>query len=163
MSQVENLVKSSEKLTVFFGCWPSFHDAEVVDVHYWRGAVQPGDWHDSNIFPVLTVKLRILRATQKDYSSNSPDVLATLRFYDVDHFMMDGFNHVNQIFDFTVESQERGTFPNGEKWPPEFVISFVRGFGMSASFHCFHIEVLDAVPYRDQTDDASSSKSSVSN
>jgi hypothetical protein len=69
---------------VHFGGWPSFHDAEVIDLHYWRGVLQPGDWHDSNVFPVLTVKLHILRATQQDFSSDNPDILAALRFYDLE-------------------------------------------------------------------------------
>ena len=139
------LLHGYEKLTVLFGCWPSFHDAEVIDLHYWRGDIKPGEWDDRNIFPVLTVKLLI--ATQFGADGTNADILATLRFHDVDDFKMDGFNHVNQIVDFSVKTEERGTYTNGKRLPPYLVVTFDRGFGMSASFRCFRIEVLEAVPY----------------
>jgi hypothetical protein len=62
------------------------------------------------------------------------------------------WNHVDQIFDFTVESQERVTFSTGENLPPDLVVSFLPGFGMSASFRCFRIEVIEAAPYTDELD-----------
>ena len=151
MSNSESLIENREMLTVLFGGWPSFHDAEVIELNCWRGSIKPGDWDDSNIFPILAVKLRILQAAQNAYSAGSPDVLATLRFYDVDQLKIDDFNHVNQIFDFTVVSQERGSFLNGEKLPPYLVVSFDRGFGISAEFRCFRIEVSDVVAFEDET------------
>jgi len=30
---IESFIDSSEKLTNVFGYWPSFHDAEVLDLH----------------------------------------------------------------------------------------------------------------------------------
>jgi Immunity protein 50 len=148
MSETASLIEHSEKLTTLFGCWPSFHDAEVSELHHWRGRVKPGDWDDSNIFPIFTVKLRILQATQKAHTTASPDILATLRFHDVNDFTMSGFNHINQIVELSVTVQERGTFSNGERLPPYLVVSLERGFGISASFRCFRIEVLEAVPYK---------------
>jgi len=147
MSKVQQLVENHQKLEKWFGVWPSFHDAEVIELIYWRGDVKPGDWDDSNVFPTLTVKLRLLQATQPGAPVTKPDILTTLRFHDVDDFKMDGFNHVNEIVELSVRSEERGTFTNGEKLPPYLVVSFERGFGMTASFRCFRIEILDAVPY----------------
>ena len=141
-------IENYHKLTALFGCWPSWHDAQVVDLHYWRGDVKSGDWDDSNVFPVLTTKLIVLRAVQTRPQINDPDVLVTIRFHDVTDFSMENFNHVNQIIDFTVVLEERGFFTNGEKLPPYLVVSFSPGFGMSASFRCFRIEVLDACPYQ---------------
>jgi len=131
MPNIESLIQNSQKLTEFFGCWPSFHDADVIDLHFWRGDVKPGDWDPRNIFPVLTVKVRVLAATP---------ILATLRFHDVDDFKMQGFNHMNGINDLSVSIQERGTFTTGERLPPWLVVEFQRGDGMSASFRCFRIE-----------------------
>jgi hypothetical protein len=145
MDDIKLLVENHEKLTNHFGCWPSFHDAEVIDLHYWRGDIKPGDWDDSNVFPVLTVQVLILRATQRDHDSGKPDILTTLRFYDVEDFKMEGFNHVNQIVDFSVTSQERGVFANGDKLPPWLLISFKQGFGISTAFRCFRVEILEAV------------------
>src|SRR5437867_948381 len=80
MDGIESLVEKSEKLTSIFGSWPSFHDAEVIDLYYWRGDVRPGDWDDRNVFPVLTVKVLILEATQARATDAGHDTLATLRF-----------------------------------------------------------------------------------
>lgn len=131
-------VENRDKLIALFGDWPSFHDAEVIDLHYWRGDIKPGDWDDRNVFPVLTVKIRILRATQPDFDGeNKKDAIVTLRFHDVGQFEMDGFNHVNQIIDLSIATD------NQRYAQPYHHVVFERGFGMQASFHCFRIEVLD--------------------
>jgi hypothetical protein len=33
------MIIGSEKLTSIFGRWPSFPDAEVHELHFWRGPV----------------------------------------------------------------------------------------------------------------------------
>ena len=139
-----SLVENSGKLTDIFGCWPSFHDAEVLELTYWRGAVKPGDWDDSNVFPVLTVKLLILGATQRNFAV-APDAVATIRFHDVEDFKMDGFNHVNQIVELSIIGQEPGVVSTGTWFPQHLVVTFEPGFGMQASFRCFRIEVVDAM------------------
>ncbi len=144
MSGIESVIDGSQKLTALFGDWPSFHDAEVIDLHFWRGSVKPGDWDDANVFPVLTIKIRILEATQPGAKHAGNDVLATFRFHDVDDFKMDGFNHCNEIVDLTIDIQARGTFMDGTDLPPYLVVQFEHGFGMTAFFRCFRIEVVDA-------------------
>lgn len=146
MESILPLIEGHEKLTSLYNCWPEFHDAEVIDLHFWRGHVLSGDWDDRNVFPVLTVKIRVLQAVQKDSQLKKPDVLTTLRFHNVDDFRMEGFNHANQIVDFTIQVKDRGTFTDGKPLPPHFVVSFVEGFGLKASFRCFRIEVLEAQP-----------------
>ena len=150
MNSIESLIQSSQKLTAFFGGWPSFHDAEVVDLHFWRGDIKQGDWDDSNIFPVLTIKVHVLEATQQSATHAGNDILATLRFHDVNDFKMEGFNHQNAILELSITVQERGQFASGEALPPYLVVQFQQSFGMSASFPCFGIEVVDAVRCNDQ-------------
>jgi hypothetical protein len=108
MGEIESLIQGSEKLTSVFDGWPSFHDAEVVDLHIWRGEVKGGDWDDSNVFPVLTITVRILEATQPDATGEPDrDVLATFRFHDVDDLILQGFNHQNAILGITVSPLAR--------------------------------------------------------
>jgi hypothetical protein len=140
MSGIEQHIVGSEKLTRIYGGWPTFDDAEVIDLHYWRGCVKPGAWDDSDVFPVLTIKIHIWME-----SAASHHTLATLRFKDVDDFKMEGFNHQNAISQLNISVQERGTLSNGEKMIPFLAVRFHPMFGMSASFRCFHIEVVDAV------------------
>ncbi len=145
------VVAGHERLTGIYGKWPSFHDAEVVDLHLWRGHVRPGDWDDRNVFPVLTVKIRILEATQPGATDVGHDVLATLRFHDVDDVKLEGFNHVNQIIGLSFVMQPRGTFTDGSALPPYIVVEFARGFGIAASFKCLRIELVDASRHFDES------------
>jgi Immunity protein 50 len=146
MPSIETLVENASVLVSHFGEWPSFHDAEILDFHCWRGRVKSGDWDDSNVFPVVTIKILILRATQKSYASGKPNIVATLRFHDANNVRMDGFNHINSIFDLTITTEDRGTFATGEKLRPFLAVSITGAPGMAASFRCFRAEVLDAAP-----------------
>jgi hypothetical protein len=140
MASIESLISGSEKLTRIYGAWPSFHDAEVIELHHWRGQMKPGDWDDGNVMPILTAKIHIFIE-----SPTSQHTLATLRFEGVDDYKMEGFNHQNAILGLCITIQDRGTFESGERLPPYLVVEFQPAFGMSASFRCFRIEVVDAV------------------
>jgi hypothetical protein len=40
----ESFVEGTEALRALYsGAWPCFHDAEVIEIHFWRGHVHPGD------------------------------------------------------------------------------------------------------------------------
>ncbi len=117
------------------GGWPSFHDAEVIELHYWRGRMKPSGWDDSNVLPVLTVKIHVFIEHPASHHA-----LTTLRFKDVEDFEMEGFNHQNVILELFITKEERG-----ENLPPWLAVGFQTSFGMSASFRCTHIEVVDAV------------------
>ncbi|MEK7857760.1 MAG: hypothetical protein AAB320_01345 [Elusimicrobiota bacterium] len=136
-------MKGRDKLTIFFGGkWPCFHDAEVIDLHFWRGNVRPGDWDARNIFPVLTIKVRILEATQPGAKHAGNDVLATLRFRDVDKFKLLRFDHMNSFLGLLIKEQDRGKRPSGEHLQPAFIVD-LESF---ASFRCSGIDILEAVP-----------------
>lgn len=142
MSDIASLVQGSQKLTDIFGYWPSFHDAEIIELHFWRGDVDADQ--KRYVFPVLTVKLHVWELTNetddRGYLVLRHHTLTTLRFHDVDEFSMEGFNHQNQIFELLIERRERTDGP-----PPVFSVEFNPAFGMSASFTCFRVEVVDAL------------------
>ncbi len=142
MAEVESLIQGSDKLTSIFGYWPSFHDAEVIEIHYSRGDVDPDN--GQYIFPVLTAKFHLWEITKEvnpeGYFVLQYHTLARLRFYDVDDFKMEGFNYQNAILGLRVTSHERSEAPS-----PSFDVQFEAAFGMSASFRCLRIEVVDAV------------------
>jgi hypothetical protein len=142
---IESLVDGSEILSPFYGdAWPCFHDAEVVEVHLWRGYLYPGDWDDRNVFPILTLKVLILEATQPGATGSGNDLLATLRFYDVDNVRLQDFNHNNSIVGLKLRQQGRGFYTNGEPLPPSLLVTVEQGFGLSASFSCARLEVVAA-------------------
>jgi len=137
-------VEHSERVTRIFGYWPSFHDAEVMDVHLWRGNVDPESAR--SVFPVLTVKLHLWELTNetdlRGFLVLRHHTIATLRFHDVeDNIQLTGFNQQNVIFELTIERRQRSDGPS-----PFLVVEFISSFGMGAIFHCRRAEVLDAVP-----------------
>lgn len=144
-----SVVESHQLLTSIFGHWPSFHDAEVVELSLWRGDVKPDA--GKYIFPVLTAKLILAEIVPRAEDETKLDLLprarVTLRFRDVDDLNLQGFNHCNQIVGLWFALQDRGTFTDGTPLPPYVLVEFERGFGISASFKCFGVEVVEATPW----------------
>lgn len=142
MLSVESHIAGSEKLTGIFGCWPSFHDAEVLAFDFWRGDINSGE--DKWEFPAVTAKLRVCDLTQEvggdGYLVTRNHTLVTIRFSDVEEFRMEGFNHQNAILSLKIERRERTDGPS-----PYYFIDFNPAFGMGATFHCHSVELLEAV------------------
>jgi hypothetical protein len=145
---IESFFDGTARLRAFYGgAWPCCHDAEIVEMHLWRGHVHPGDWDDRNIFPVLTLKILILEATQPGATSAGNDVLATLRFHSVDQVRLQDFNHNSSIVGIAVSPQARGFYTNGEPLPPALLVTIEQGFGLAGSFSCASMEVVAAELY----------------
>jgi len=147
MAAIDSLIVGSEKLTTIFGYWPSFHDAEVLELHFWRGDIQT----DKGIydFPVLTFKIHVWELTNKvdpqGYLVLQHHMLTTLKFYDVDDFQMQGFNHQNAMMGLAISSEQRSDGPS-----PYFAVEVAPAFGMGASFKCLRMEVVEAIPCSDE-------------
>ncbi len=142
MSGIESQIAGSEKLTRIYGGWPTFHDAEVIELRHWRGQMKPGaEWDESNVLPTLTVTIHVFIEL-----SGSQHTLATLKFEDVDEYRMEGFNHQNAILSLAIVARDREKIAGFQELPPDFAVEFESAFGMSASFRCSRIEVVDAVP-----------------
>ena len=146
MAVIESLIAGSEKLTEIFGNWPSFHDAEVLDLRLDRGDIQT----DKSVyeFPALTLKIHVWELTNKTNSEGYlillHHTLATLKFCDVADFQMQGFNHQNALMELVLKSEERTEGPS-----PYFAVKLEPAFGIEASFKCLRIEVIDVVPCSD--------------
>jgi len=145
MQDIASHIKGSHKLADIFGYWPSFHDAEVLDLHFWRGDVDPSQ--KRYIFPVLTVKICVWELTNKTDDRGCiilrNHTLTTLQFHDVEEFHLDGFNHQNALLELSIDQQQRA-----DSASQLFAVRFHPAFGMGASFKCTRIEVVDAVRYQ---------------
>jgi hypothetical protein len=142
MANIESLIACGEKPTKIFGYWPSFHNAEIHELHFSRGDIQA----EKSVydFPFLTLKIHVWKLTKdldsKGYFILRHHTLVTLRFRDVADFEMQGFNHQNAVMELALTSQEPKEGPS-----PYFSVEVVPAFGMSASFNCRGIEVIEAV------------------
>jgi hypothetical protein len=142
MSAIESFINGSEKLIGIFGYWPSFHDAEVIDLHLWRGNVDPE--RNSYVFPVLTLTMHCWELT-REVNSEGYLVLkhhtrTTLQFTDVNaDIQIRGFNHQNAIFGLSITRLDRTDGPT-----PYFSVVVEQSFGIGAEFTCTGIEVISA-------------------
>lgn len=144
MSDPASFVENSQLLTDIFGCWPSFHDAEVFEVNLTRGEVDI----DANlyVFPSMTVKLHLWELTNETNPQGTlitrKHTIATLRFHDLmeEGFEIWGFNHQNAIFELAIDRVEPAEGPS-----PILEVVFRQSFGMGAEFKCMRAEVLNAI------------------
>ena len=127
-------IVGSERLTAVYGTWPTFHDAEVIEVHLWRGEMDSED--EQFAARVLTVKLHVMQE-----APTSREAIADLRFEGVEELRMEGFNQQNALLGIKIE--ERSGKEPGSDGPANFAVKFERAFGMSASFRCGGIEVVE--------------------
>lgn len=140
----EAFIEHAGRLMDIFGYWPSFHDAEVMELHLWRGDVDPD--RGRYVFPVLTVKLHLWAMTGEVNVEGHLQVrhhtLATLRFHDLhEDLELSGFNHQNAIYALSIERRERDNGPS-----PFLAVELESSFGVGARFACQWAEVLEAVP-----------------
>ena len=137
----------SELLTDIFGYWPSFHDAEVIEFNLWRGQAEPEN--PPYLFPTLTTKIHLWELTSeidsRGYYVLRHRTLATLRFHDISELDMEGFNHQNAIFGLSITSAPM------EGFPQRVHVEFEPAFGITATFYCLRVEVMDAKPWPDAT------------
>lgn len=146
MENIASPITGSEKLTNIFGYWPSFHDAEVLELHLWRGYVEPDK--NSYIFPVLTLRVHVWEMTKEvdehGFFVLRHHTLVTLRFRDVEDLKMDGFNHQNAIFALSIAQRERASNAS-----PYFDVELEQSFGVGSTFKCLGIQVVEAVAWND--------------
>jgi len=146
---VESFISGSEKLTGVFGYWPSFHDAEVIELHLSRGDALTERRHPR--FPILTTKIHLWELTNevdaRGYFVLKHHTLATLRFHDVLELEMEGFNQQNALSCLLITPQEHTSGP----WNRTYSVTFQAAFGMAAQFRCSRIEVVDATPWEEES------------
>lgn len=114
------------------GDWPNFHDAEIIDLHIWRGDVRPDD--GVYVFPQITVRVELC-ALQHPFTT-------TLKFEDCNSVVMPGFNHQNPIMDLHFGLEERGFLNNGSPMTPYIVVHFKPCWEFGLSFKCFRASVV---------------------
>lgn len=114
------------------GQWPNFHDAEVHDLHIWRGDVRPEDnvW----IGPVIDASFELC-ALERPY-------IVQLKFHDCGAIRLGDFNHQNALYDLTFQYESRGQTLSGQPLTPHIHVRFEQAFGMALSFTCFRIQAI---------------------
>lgn len=136
---VESKIQKSPSLTEIFGCWPSFHDAEVLRIILDRDEAQP-------FTPSLQATIYVFEMTSQIDERGSyvlkNHVAVTFRFIEIQGLSLEEFNQQNvlqglSILDVADRQLER----------IKFEVSFDGIFGVSAKFQCNSISVESIEPY----------------
>ena len=127
-------IEGSERILEADGSWPNFHDAEVYVLNFWRGDMRP----DDNIWVGVVIEATLeLAALEKPF-------IVGLKFHDCNAIEMSNFNHENMIYELEFSFEERGFYTDGvTPLPPYIYVKFVQSFGVSLSFKCFRVEVVE--------------------
>ena len=132
-------VSNGEALTRIFGCWPSFHDAEILRVRHDRGE---GD----DDAPSLEADFHVWVLPNGDAGAGDELIrqhgsLVTLRFDGVDELDLHGFNGQNVLSALEIEDLSQLDQPE-TRWG----VTLPSLYGMGGSFVCAAITVASARP-----------------
>lgn len=134
-------IVNSEILEAIFGRWPTFHDAEVIQVRLDRGKQAA----DGTQPPTMEIDVHVFEMTNEVGPGGTyvhrNHTLTTLLFRGIDQVQMDEFNQQNVLFDLEME---RGPESEKRRW----TVILQPSYGLGASFTCEEIEVLRAVPFQ---------------
>jgi Immunity protein 50 len=141
MAPIESFIAGSEKLLAIFGRWPSFHDAEVLEIRLVGKPTRTGDKRDRGV--ELSARIHTWEMTNeldtRGYYVLKNHTLVTLNFSGVKELKLEGFNHQNVIFGLTIQPKE-----SPEAASSEFHVEFDPSFGVDAIFDCSALEVIEA-------------------
>ncbi len=127
-------IENAEAVTSAFGYWPSFHDAEVLEVSIKRAG-------ELGANPCLTAVIHVFEMT----SQVSPDghyvcqnhSVVTLLFQDLDNLALDGFNHQNALSSLSIEAPESDA---------SVIVRFEGAYGLECELTCQSVKVMSFVP-----------------
>lgn len=125
----KNIVGAQKLMGRYGGRWPTFHDAEIIELRLHRGGLIESPENPDLVGPELVVKIQ----TRIEAPGTLP-TLATLRFDWVENLEILGFNHQNALERLLITPRNQG-----------FAVKLNAAFGMNASFDCGSIEVLEAL------------------
>ena len=122
-------IENSEAITSVFGYWPSFHDAEVLELVICRDGSGPG--RASVVARVHVFEMTSQVKPDGHYLCHKHSIVS-LVFEDVDELVMEGFNHQNALAGLRIEEREPGGC---------LAVAFDGAYGLEASLICRSIRV----------------------
>ena len=132
-------IRNSELLTSLFGYWPCFHDAEVVWLRLDRRATSLGKG------PTVEALIHTFEMTSEVNTAGfyvlRNHVLVQLRFARVKEVVLDGFNHQNVLNGLSIKDIRHRQMEH-----LNFEVAFDSTFGVTATFQCEEIEIVDVEP-----------------
>jgi hypothetical protein len=127
-------IRGNAKLIEVFGCWPSFHDAEVLRLHFDRAS------SGADYGPTVECTIHVWEMTnevdEKGYFVLKNHVLVTFRFIEVSESEFNGFNQQNALWALEIED-----ISSHQLERIKYAVQFPSSYGLAGSLKCFDIEV----------------------
>ena len=135
-----DLVDGARMLEAVFGEWPSFHDAEVLELSLdreARGAVRG---------PTIRFTVHVFQMTDEvdsqGYFVLRNHVLVRFVLYSAEVLQLEGFNLQNVLFGLHVSKPANPAAPD-----LGIQVDLEPSYGVSASFQCARAEIASVEPY----------------
>jgi len=138
---IESKIENSHLLTDIFGRWPSFHDAEVLNITLDRG--ERGTFE-----PSLQAAVHVFEGTsQVDDEGERRYVLKNhvvvrMRFSRIGNLSLADFNQQNVLWSLKIEH-----LSDRPRDKVKFAVIFHGTFGATAKFHCDAVSIESVEPY----------------
>jgi hypothetical protein len=135
------LIEGSEKLTAIFGRWPSFHDAEIIELHMCCDESEV----DASSMGRAVLKMKIvlweLTSTVKPngYLETKHHTLAEFCFHGITQLTTSGFGPQNAIFELDI-------IPEMIDGRRSFQVHVDPTTEFELSFRCERVQILNATP-----------------
>ncbi|MGB1126058.1 MAG: Imm50 family immunity protein [Phycisphaeraceae bacterium] len=130
-------IVGAQKVIDVFGCFPAFHDAEIVHMAFSRG-------EPDACAPTIDFTLHGWEMTSDVEESGHLKLikhhLVDFRFFGVEYMKLDGWNHQNVLFELIIKTIEQPT----DNTLIEVELS--TSFGLDGNFRAVSGEVLDVRP-----------------
>jgi len=128
-----------EQVTDIFGCWPSFHDAEIKWLRLDTRDTEGGSG------PVLEFAVHCFEMTDQVAPSGffvlRKHTLVHFRFREFADLRLEEFNQQNAIFGLDIADESDPT------WERHFFrVSINPSYGLGGGFHTFCPEIVSAIP-----------------
>ena len=127
-------IENKEILENIYGSWPSFHDAEILNINLYRGE-EPGQFCSlvASFYLYETKAINEGTAQYEIISTNKN--VAVIEFQNIENLSLEGFNHQNVIEELHLKTKDNLIH-----------VEFESIFGVQCSFSCSKVTVLGVEP-----------------
>jgi hypothetical protein len=133
MLKIENIHLIEE----VFGRFPSFHDAEVLQIVLRRESI--------GTLPTLEAQIHVFEMTSQIKNGRyvlKHHSLVTFQFLEIDGLNLDGFNHQNVLQGLSIKDISDYQLEN-----LKFEVGFDGIFGVDARFKCRSVKIVSVAPF----------------
>jgi hypothetical protein len=131
-------IENSNLVTDWFGFWPSFHDAEVIEINLHRSlrGIENGAVLSASVYAFQMTS----EVDEKSFYKLIKNCVIELEFLNIDSLEVEDFNHQNALHNIEF-SQVKNISGNHS-----ISVDFNSNYGVSFTFTCSKVRVTSVTP-----------------